>query len=1682
MPRGLQSRARGRGHSPCQEDPSHEGRKPRRWLGVELGRSPTPSGERRACRAEEKIRDDGRSNSCRIGRREERESQVRGRRHQGQKEKEKEGKEEGERKEERKEEEVQHQRRGGSQAGWHQSKEGKCEEAQSSFFWDRPGPKGKSQGKGGSPSPCPLEKEESDIKRFKVGQWGQQHLRRHGRRGSGHFIQRSFKGEGSVGQVPRSPLCAVPGSDAREFTPEHGRRRSSRHTPRDPSPVLPAGATEESKRASTPRVVYPLDGIGFDPERKGFSSCRSSDAAYKESRAHAERQSLERLPEAGGFTSGRLGGCRTFRSEVSPERCLRGLQSPLHDILPGGEAKGERTRQRENRWERRSRTQRRSAQRQQRRTREERPRQEEGGRGKEPLRQTEGGNVAEGEAILAERIEAERNFPHHVVTGAAQTGTGCYEEGMEVAFRDEFESNALDSGVVVSALIIAPDETSFTPALKDGFSPNVGGPPVVEPTGTAAVETMAAEKTPEFGRVIEKSFHDLGLSGKTMSTCGSVLLQKLLEVVPLRSKTTGKREKTALFPLPTSRTMLQAEFPDLSEEETTWMITLCISLNSFWGGDVFFEGFWSDSVRVCLENFKNEVKHFCQMDAVISDVNWSDLFLVKSVDYKGDEVKVARWFQWCNVGPALPKEVGKVPLVEVCTLGSKHYVEQFDLYLKPRSEWGNIPRPRVMVADDDWGLVCKGLVDSGVCTLIREDEVFDTGDGPLLNGMFGVTKDEFTPSGTEIFRLIMNLIPLNRLCRPMSGDVDTLPSWSAMSPFFLQPSEQLLVSSEDVKCFFYTMSVPDCWVKYLAFNKAVPDDALPDYLQGEVVFLASRVLPMGFLNSVSLAQHVHRNLVSWSAGPNQPGVNPPERELRKDRPLSVAPVNWRVYLDNYDLLEKVQATNMVDLKGTCAPGVLALRNQYEEWQVPRNLKKAVERSDRCEVQGATVDGVRGCAYPRESKLSKYFSLALSLCSQERAQQRQWQVVCGGLVYVAMFRRPMLGSLNRVWTHIESYNHCKNGSQATPTDCRLEVLRFLGMLPLGRMDFRLPMHEQVTCSDASTQGGGACASSGLTPVGRMVAAGSLRGEVPENAGDYTVLCVGLFDGISALRVALDLLGVQVLGHVSIDKHKPAQKVVESHYPGTIFVDSVEEVDYEMVLSWATRFSQCNLVLVGAGPPCQGVSGLNFDRKGALLDQRSNLFTHVPRIKALLQKCFPWCPTHHLMESVASMDSVDRKTMSRGIQGQPLFCDAGELTWCRRPRLYWVSWEIPTAEGYSWTRSSEDVDVLHLEGCQALTQVLRPGWIKVDPERPFPTFTTSRPSIKPGRKPAGVAQCSLADLERWSEDSHRFPPYQYKQDNCVVNRHNELRVPDVSERELMLGFPYNYTLGCLSKSQRNTTEHNDTRLTLLGNSWSVPVVASLLQPLFSHLGFIQPLSPQDILDNAEPGRHCMVQGRLVRLPWRQAREDTSSLEASGQPLCSKLGNLISIKGEDILLTTPTSQMAKFHRLRASVPGKLWRWKVIAGWKWTGSREHINSLELRAIFTTLRWRVERQHHRGCRFIHLTDSLVCLHALSRGRSSSRKLRRTMARLNALVLAANLHPVWGYIHTDQNPADKPSRWGQRVKTKFRNAGTKTRPWSTTASGASSATPAFRYLTWTYRAASYAPAVQFSHRCFSAIS
>ena len=236
--------------------------------------------------------------------------------------------------------------------------------------------------------------------------------------------------------------------------------------------------------------------------------------------------------------------------------------------------------------------------------------------------------------------------------------------------------------------------------------------------------------------------------------------------------------------------------------------------------------------------------------------------------------------------------------------------------------------------------------------------------------------------------------------------------------------------------------------------------------------------------------------------------------------------------------------------------------------------------------------------------------------------------------------------------------------------------------------------------------------------------------------------------------------------------------------------------------------------------------------------------------------------------------------------------------------------------------------------------------------------------------------------------------------------------------------------MAKAGHGSDAHEDCRLTLLGNSWSVGVVSWLLGQLLVPLGLIEPVTLKQLIERLTPGKGVNLPSLLLRPPFGQAPQ-TRPLNSL---LIQKLAGLTSLKGEDILVHSHTEIPLRYHRLRASIPASLWRWRIVSGWKWTGHREHINILEARATLTTLKWRAEQLKQQDTRFVHLVDSLVVLHCLTRGRSSSKKLRRTTMRIGSLLLATGLQPLWGYVSTHQNPADRPSRWATRkswVKRKY---------------------------------------------------
>eukprot|EP00435_Cladocopium_sp_Y103_P018222 s1737_g4.t1 len=1006
----------------------------------------------------------------------------------------------------------------------------------------------------------------------------------------------------------------------------------------------------------------------------------------------------------------------------------------------------------------------------------------------------------------------------------------------------------------------------------------------------------------------------LEFGGKLFSELGGALCDTLQHLSWYRHSKVMTMAEDQLFPLPLG------EIEGLHPSRAPWMRAICQALNSLYGCSGTRTLHPTEVQKKLIGSLSSFLERMWHLEERVPNTPFGKLFDVIGVDYRGEEIKLARSFNWECIAGALPKEVGTLELSDFCTGGCRHYVENFEQYLLPPENQVISRAPRVLVAQEDWFDVCKGLIDAGICKVMPQDQLHHVGDQVLLNGLFAVSKNEFTETGLELHRLIMNLVPVNKLCRSLKGDVGTLPTLAGLSAFYLEDTEVAMMCSEDIKCFYYLFRIPESWHRFMGFARPVPPSLVPHEMRGVPCHLTALVLPMGFLNSVGIAQHVHRNVVRWSH--NDLDKDHKGHELRRDRPAPVSRELYRVYLDNWDLIKKVDKLLVDEVEGRPSAAQLALRQQYLDLDIPRHPKKSVDSQTVAEIQGALLNGREGVAHAKPEKLLKYLGLGWELVQRGQASIRELQVVAGGFVYLTMFRRALLCSLNEVWVQIERLKGYPPVVRLPlPREVKLELVRFMALIPLAQMDFRLPMMQQVTASDASSTGGGISCSVGLTDFGVLAQKALVRGEFPEVQETTEVLTVGLFGGIGALRVAADVLQLPMAGHISVECNPYANRVLESAFPGSWQVASVEDVTEEEVTRWACEYSSVGVVLVGAGPPCQGVSQLNVDRKGSQKDVRSVLYKEIPRIVRLIRQKFPWAQVHTFVESVASMDAKDRAAMSQDLELYPNKVDSvgGVAGPTSSPVLVNLGtagrrWHDPPGRSWEWLAQA----------------------------------TGSRAAG------SGLHTCDPGSLTKWRDDLHRYPPYQYKPEYGVHHSSGEYRVASILEREVILGFPGHYTEQCVQKADRKAEWVSDVRKTLLGNSWSVPVVACLLKPLFERLGLIPKLSIQEVINRIAPGV-------LQRPPVH--RETTAVHPDDG--LTRRLSGLVSIKGEDLLLQASSEQTVKYHRLRSSIPSKLWKWKEVAGWAWKGSGDHINQLEMRAVLTSVKYWVLKQK------VHLLTAL---------------------------------------------------------------------------------------------------------------
>ncbi len=1109
-----------------------------------------------------------------------------------------------------------------------------------------------------------------------------------------------------------------------------------------------------------------------------------------------------------------------------------------------------------------------------------------------------------------------------------------------------------------------------------------------------------------------------------------------------------------------------------------WHCAVTLGLNYLWsscrsGGRVCHRK-PSRAQELCQERIWQAVRHF------IDDVSEVKEKLVKApertlwegkldgvkISYQGEIVEKAQPLTLDQIISGLPPSGfgGKVALADLCEGETKRLLlNPEETLLSGEDLPQELPKPRVLASDQEWDLIGKELYDRGLAGPVARCAA--VGEQKILNGAFGVLKPgKLSPKGAPVLRLIMDFRAVNSVMRVIEGDVRTLVGAPALQHVVLPEGHVLRVSAEDLVSAFYLFSLPEAWSHLMCFERVIKWRSLGVDKDGET-YLGASVLPMGWSSAVGLMQHAHRRLALRSPFQGGGGLLG-ELEIRKDTIFPELEPDgnaaWSLYLDDTAVLEILSEKIAKEVEGKPGAEQTQLRQAYTHWGIPFSKDKALTRAKEAEKLGSVIKGDLGHLRVATRRSLDSIAMAAWLFEKEFAPKKALQVYAGKEVHTLQFRRPLFCIFDWLWKEI--------GSQSNMV--RMEPKVIEEMLLVGCMqamkftDLRATLNGVVTASDACETGGGACYANQLSMQGiadvLAVEEGFLEmDKIPATLDKAEkVVVIDFFAGIGGLSRAMELARIRVNHLVVVESDANCRRLHRRRWPGCELIGDIKKVTKERLEKEIRKVTDVTGVVAGGGSPCQGLSKLSVFRQH-LDDPRSALFYDLAQCLSWIQEIAIdmgiWAV--RFCENVVG-DEEDIQRMSKALGMDAIEACASDISRVRRPRLYWSSCGLDDHGSYRREDGARG-DVMRLIGpVEPLEAIPDEGWGwpggEIDGDLKIPTFTRAIPRVRAPPAPAGIASCSAETLEEWRMDKMKFPPYTYQPQ--YLFRHCETgatRVASSGEREVLMGFRRGYTLALFKKkpeTEKEEEEQEVARQAALGNSFHCIVMAVLLDLwLWTRKVRTEPVGTQAILaswheellekspaqfaasDGEDAGRlpeeseseHlALVSEKRMRAPyWIRPEEDWpegEDMKSMTQRIVHHYLKRMEFRGSDVRL-----DLGMFYRPdvapRTSIDPSRWSWSVAHSYPFRQA-EHINVLELRAILHTLEWRARTATFHSCRFLHLSDSQVCLSVLNKGRSSSRKLNRLLRRISALCLALNVLPLWAWVESRLNPADEPSR------------------------------------------------------------
>ena len=311
-------------------------------------------------------------------------------------------------------------------------------------------------------------------------------------------------------------------------------------------------------------------------------------------------------------------------------------------------------------------------------------------------------------------------------------------------------------------------------------------------------------------------------------------------------------------------------------------------------------------------------------------------------------------------------------------------------------------------------------------------------------------------------------------------------------------------------------------------------------------------------------------------------------------------------------------------------------------------------------------------------------------------------------------------------------------------------------------------------------------------------------------------LSLFDGMSCGRVALERANIKVAKYYASEIDKYAIQVSQNNYPDIIRLGDINNWE-----SWDIDWSSIDLIL--AGSPCQGFSFAG--KQLAFDDERSALFFRFAEILSHVQSLNS--EVKFLLENVRMKKDYE-KVITSIVGVDPVMINSALVSAQNRKRLYWCNWNVEQPEdkgillkdillnGEALTDKSQTIlSTLHKENAKSMLKRKKMGLIVSD-------HLCSDAWLKWWRKNGNFQiQKKYSCICNHAQKAITLTTRQYASwgGNFYQLGDNKFRKLTPIECERLQTLPGNYTEGV----------SNTQRYKMLGNGWTVDVIAHILRAL-------------------------------------------------------------------------------------------------------------------------------------------------------------------------------------------------------------------------------------------------------------